>query len=218
MYMSMSERPDTQTEYVSTPRGILTRRGTWFRATEDSIEEFAGDLLEREPLSILIERAERWLIAHKNVTLWIFVIVLVLLKPYWVTGVVAGATFVLARLVAPSLGGHFGGRVLKVMEFVPVQFLLYLGLLSIVAAGGDVTRLAVGLVGFMVLRWNVIDLVLRRPLGQIHDSLYSLPRPDQMLRAVIIKSAMRNRIPLPGLQEIERSVLRALGRRDQDGN
>ena len=36
--------------YIDTPKGIFTSNGTWFRVTEDSLKEYAGELLEHESL------------------------------------------------------------------------------------------------------------------------------------------------------------------------
>ena len=66
----------------------------------------------------------------------------------------------------------------------------------------------VGLVGFVLLRWQLLRLLLERPLAGLLRRLYPLGVNDQMLRAVLLKSALRHGISLPAIEEMEDRLIR----------
>lgn len=193
--------------FVDTPRGIFTARGTWYRARLEDLREFAGAVLDREGPEALLERADRWLDAPRVFGLW-GVLAFLLAFPALVAALLAVVWVALIRLAAPSGGGVMLGRVLRVMALVPLQFVGYAGVLSWFAIAGDEARVIVGLVGFVLLRWEILRMVFDRVLVGVLRRLYPLGEPDQTLRAVLIKSALRHGIDLPAIGEMEERLLR----------
>ena len=61
-----------------------------------------------------------------------------------------------------------------------------------------------GLGWFILIRWGLLDLLLRPLIEWMTRRMYPLPMPDQMLRAVIHSEAIRLGIPLEGFPSIAR--------------
>lgn len=198
--------------YLDTPRGIFSAGGYWFRTTEALLREYATPVLEREPLDRLIEKAEQWLRSPATLTIWTLPVWL------WSFGIVpavlmAFGGYVLLAVWGPLLVSHRVSSVLRILGYVALQAVWYVVVLSYFALSGRLDLMAAGLVGFVVLRWSLVDLALRPVLDYVHRQLYTMPYPDQLLKSLIVRAALKYRIPLPEVEEIERSILNQIHRK-----
>jgi hypothetical protein len=98
-------------------------------------------------------------------------------------------------------------RVADWLDIAVVQGLFYVFVLSALAAQGRYTALAVGLVGFVLLRWGLIERALQPLVQPLVDALYALPLPDQILRAFIVRMALNRRLSLPQLDAMQQDIL-----------
>jgi hypothetical protein len=98
--------------------------------------------------------------------------------------------------------------VLRVLEKPLVQAALYIAVLSYLGAQGSVGAVGVGLAGFVLMRWRVLPLALRPVLKLLRRPLYTLPPPDQVLRAFVLRAALRHDIDLPQLEQLKRDLRR----------
>jgi hypothetical protein len=98
------------------------------------------------------------------------------------------------------------------MEHVVFQMGLYVAVLGWLASWPDFEKVTLGLVWFVALRWKVIDLVTKPIVKPLWSQWYSLSLPDQMLRAVIVSSALRFRVSLPDLDRMEERMLKAFNK------
>jgi hypothetical protein len=98
-------------------------------------------------------------------------------------------------------------RVADWLDIPVVQGLYYVFVLSALAAQGRYTALAIGLVGFILLRWGLIERALKPLMQPLLRALYTLPLPDQILRALIIRMALNRRQSLPQLDAMQQDIL-----------
>ncbi len=191
--------------YVDGPAGLVTEAGTRFRTTEALLRDFAGPVFEIEPLDRLVRRADVWLRAPATLALWVLPASLLVAAP-WLAALVALGTYFLGAMLAPAAPGRPLAAALAVLEKPLVQAPAYLVVLTWLGWGGEVAAVVVGLAGFVGFRLGLVPALLRPLTEAIHDRLYPLPAPDQTLRAVIVRSALRHGVALPELQRLERSA------------
>jgi hypothetical protein len=106
------------------------------------------------------------------------------------------------------------GRVFEWLGWAPVQIVFYVIVLSKFGADDDYVALVAGLSWFIVIRWGLLDLVLRPIISLASRRMYPLPPPDQMLRAAIFSEAIRLGIPLDGFP----SIAKWLESDEEEGN
>lgn len=194
--------------YLDTPTGIVTTTGTRFRTTEGLLHEFAGPVFEYEALERLIRYTEAWL--RGGVTLAVYVLLLgVLWLPAWLAGVLAVAAYGVWEAVAPSAPSVAGARLLQVVEHPLVQGIPYVIVLSLLGMAGRLDAVVVGLLGFVGFRLGAIQALLRPVLDPLRARLFPLPVPDQVLRAFIVRAALRHGVTLPELKHLEQSAREA---------
>lgn len=198
---------DDHPAYLDTPGGLITASGVHFHTTRALLEQYAGPVLEVVGLDTLVDRAEVWLRSGQTLALWSLALLLLVLPPLgaalaaltlylgWET---LGPSFVSQRLVA----------VLRVLEKPLVQAALYVAVLSYLGSQGSVAAVGIGLAGFVLMRWRVIPLALRPILKLLRRPLYTLPPPDQVLRAFVLRAALRHDIDLPQLERLKRDLRR----------
>lgn len=192
--------------FVDTPRGIFAANGLWFRTTLESLREFAGEVLEKEPVEMLIEKSAVIYRSARSVGLWALIVSLVAAPP-WIAIIVSLLTYVSWSFVRKSVGGHGIFQVLKILENVGVQLVVFAAALIWLAMWPDIAKVVVGLLGFILYRWNIVDMLLK-PLVERSDKIPSVP--DQILKAVIVQSAIKHRISLDYLKKMEESMQRAM--------
>jgi hypothetical protein len=203
-------------QYLDTPAGIVTPSGLRFRTTEALLEAWAGSVFTREPLGALVRRAEVWLRAPATVAL-VALPFLLLAFPPWVAGLAAVGLYVVDTLAFPAAPSRRLGAALAVLERPVVQGLLYVVVLSALGMAGNGGAVVVGLAGFVGFRLGAVQALLRPVLGPLLRRLYPLPVPDQVLRAHVVRAALRHGIRLPELERLERSAQAAVWGRKARG-
>lgn len=198
----MSATPDL---LLDTPHGLVSPHGVHFRTTRALLEEYAGPVFEVVPLAVLVERTEVWLRGGPTVALWALVLLLPLVPAGW-----AALGALLVYLVWETLSPLWASRrlvaVLRVLERPLVQAALYVAILSALGVRGEVVAVGVGLAGFVLMRWRLIPWLLRPVLRALRRPLYTLPVADQVLRAFVLRAALRHGIALPQLERLKRDL------------
>lgn len=193
--------------FLDTPQGIVTASGVRFHTTVALLEAYAGPVLRAVPLPVLIRRAEVWLRSGAAAALWALAGFLLVLPPL---GAAACALTVYLgwETLAPSLASRRGVTAFRVLEHPLVQGVLYVAVLSALGARGEVGAVVVGLVGFVLVRWRLLALALRPVLALLRRPLYTLPVPDQVLRAFVLRAALEHDVPLPQLERLKEELRR----------
>jgi len=204
--MAPSRLQDEDAAYVDTPYGIFTAEGIWFHIREEGLRTYAAALLDDVSLEQLLQRAALWMRSPQIITLWVLPVALWFLPPVAAALLVPGL-FMTWRVLSPSVVSEVAARVADWLDIAVVQGLFYVFVLSALAAQGRYTALAVGLVGFVLLRWGLIERALQPLVQPLVDALYALPLPDQILRAFIVRMALNRRLSLPQLDAMQQDIL-----------
>ncbi len=196
--------------YVSTPQGIFMASGFWFAATEEALRSYAAPVLEHVSLRALLRRAERWLRSPQLLALWALPLLPVVLGP-WAAGGLTLALYVLWSVAGPSLPSRHVARVWGWLDHVVLQGGYYVFVLSMLAAQGRYAAMAVGLAGFVLLRWGLVQWALGPLVRPLQRALYDLPVPDQVLRAFILRAALEHRVEVPQIERMRRRMQQRWG-------
>ena len=195
--------------YVDTPRGIFTASGIWFASREAELENYAGKLLEKISLERLVKEAEIWIRSAQTLTLWLLPVLLMIQKP-----LVSVAISFVFYFCWESFGALMVNRLftpfLRFLDNVAAQAGLYIIVLSMLGMQGQHIAVIAGLVSFILLRWGVLNRLLKNGFEWLRSRFFPLPHPDQILKSLIIRYALYFRIDLPQLAEMERGILQRL--------
>ncbi len=183
----------------------MTANGTIYRSTEKSLREYAPDLLERVPLDKLVADSDLWLRLPMDLSLWILPVGL------WQGGPWLGATsmvsvYLASAVLSPAGVSLYAMPVVRFLDRVTLQALYFIVSLSVLAQNGRLPEMWTGVGGFIVLRWSLMSRAMSPLIEMATGRLYRMPVPDQVLRAVIIKYAIRFGVSIPSLSDIEEDV------------
>lgn len=201
-----------QASYVDTPKGMFTASGVWFLTTEEALRRYAGEVVERVPVEGLVRRAEVWLRSPETLALWATPALLSVLSP--LPAVLAALTvYVGWAVVGPSFTSLAAERAIRVLDQVWLQALYYVVALSLLSGEAGFAPVWAGLALFIVMRWGLAARLAGPLVGPLQRRLYTLPVPDQVLRGFVIRVAMKHRLSLPQLDQIERDIASGMRRR-----
>jgi hypothetical protein len=195
--------------YVDTPYGILTEGGRWYHVTEQNVENYAGAVLNHVSLEQLLRWADTWVDSAKTVVLWGFPPLLWGLPVGWAVGGALGL-FVGWALLSPALPSLIAVRVVTLLDHVLGQSLYYVLTMSIFAVTEMYAAVGVGLGGFVLLRWGVLEWASGYLIRPLRRALYPLPVADQVLRGLIVRVALKHRLSLPQVDDITEDILENL--------
>jgi len=116
------------------------------------------------------------------------------------------ALFAIWRVVSPSAPVRAGIAVLRVLQKPMLQGIYFVVALTLLGWADQTPAVIAGLVGFIALRFGLVEVLLKPVLAPLLARMYPLPVPDQVLRAVIVRAALRYNIPLPELSQLEESA------------
>ncbi len=196
----------SSTPYVDTPYGLLTEGGRWYHVTESDVEEYAGAVLNHVPLAQLLRWADTWVDSARTVTVWALPLMLWGLPVGWAVGG-ALTLFVVWALLSPSLPSLLAVRAVSALDHVLAQALYYVVAMSAVAAAEMYAALGAGLLGFVLLRWGVLEWAAGYVVRPLRRALYPLPVADQVLRGLIVRVALKHRLSLPQVDDITKDIL-----------
>lgn len=204
--MDSSRFQQADTVYVDTPYGIFTAEGVWFHIREEALREYADAVLDEVPIERLLQWAALWMRSPQVIVLWLLPVAL------WFVPPLAAALFAVGffagwKVLSPSIVTEWGVRVVDVLDTVVVQGLYYVFVMSILAAQEQYAAVTVGLLGFVLLRWGLVDRALTPLLRPLLQALYTLPLADQVLRAFVVRTALNRRRSLSHLDAMEQDIL-----------
>lgn len=206
-----ANRAPEHSAYLDTPRGIFSAGGHWFRTTEALLQEYAGPVFGKVPLSYLIQSADRWLDAPRTFALWVLPVQLLAATPP-ASAIAAVLIYAAGFMLGPAMVSRWGASLLGWLEKPGLQVALYTGAMSWLSVEDQFGAVAVGLVGFVLLRWRLVGWALDRGLSPLRNRLYPLPAPDQVLRTLVVRTAIRYGIALPELDRMEARLIESLRR------
>lgn len=200
--------------YVDTPYGMMTADGRWYHIPEADVREYAGAVLDHVSLDRLVQWADAWLDSPRTATLW-------LLPPLlWgmpVGGAVAAAValYVGWALASPAWPGVGAARVASGLSHTLVQGGYYVVALSYLAAIEQYAAVGTGLAAFVLFRWGIVGWAFGGVLRPLRRRLYPLPVTDQVLRALIVRAALKYRVSVPQVDALTSDILENWGARTE---
>lgn len=200
--------------YVNTPYGMVSADGRWYHIPEGAVREYAGPVLDYVSLDTLVGWADAWIASPRTVTLWGLPVLLGVLPPGWAVGA-ALALYGGWMVLSPALPWIGGVRLVSGLSHVGLQALYYALTLSILAGLGQLAAMGVGLVGFVLLRWNIVDRMGGVVRQWVHPRLYPLPVADQVLRALIVRAALKHRVQVSQVEALTTAILENWGDRSE---
>ena len=201
----MFNRRETRSDnvFVELPTGIFTASGVWFHTSEASLREFALEVVELIGLEKLLDDAIVWTRSSDAVAALTFIASLEALGP--VAAVLIGLlSFYFWYTFIPVLVSPMFTPVMRVLGSVAFQGLVYIVVLSLIANAGNPIASIVGLGWFLSLRWGLIAkgvVALSKKIGEAE-----LPKPDAVLRSLIIRYAIGRKITLASTESFENRI------------
>lgn len=190
-------------EFVELPTGIFTSSGIWFHTSEAALRDFGGKVIDIIGVEILLDQATVWARSPDGIAAFVFIASLNFIGPGMAVllGLVAHYTWYtfLPVIVAPSITSS-----MRVLNAVTFQGIVFIVVLSLVASNGHFLAAGVGLVWFMLLRWGLVSsgvLAVSNLIGKP-----SLPKPDSILRSIIIRHALARNITLASTESFENRI------------
>jgi hypothetical protein len=200
--------------YVDTPYGILTEGGRWYHVTKQDIHDYAGAVLDHVSLEQLLRWADTWVDSARTVALWGLPLLLWGLPAGWAVGGTL-TLFVGWALLSPALPSLLAVRAVTMLDHVIAQALYYAVTMSVFAAAEMYGAVGVGLGGFILFRWGVLEWASGYLLRPLQRSLYPLPVADQVLRGLIVRVALKHRLSVPQVDDITQDIIENLN--DHEG-
>ncbi|MFK7844772.1 MAG: hypothetical protein AB8G77_05675 [Rhodothermales bacterium] len=203
---------DKDASFIETPNGIFTAAGSWFHTTVEALKAYAGPVLTHKSIAQLLHFAELWLRSPKTLVLWMTPFLL------WTLGIAPTLlccvlVYFIFSIWGPAMITQTLTPVLNVLDNVLIQAVLYISGMSWFAMNGYFTLMIAGLVIFILMRWGLIAKVLNPWIMKIRQRLYKVPYEDQILKAVIVHAAMKHRVALPELDQMEMFILNRINKK-----
>ncbi len=207
----MTDRPRVA-YWAESATGIMTVEGVTFHTTFADLNAFAPDVIERYGMDALLKMATTWYRLPTTKGL----LVLIALLPFaaiWQSIAVGLAVWFFAAVVSPSTVFVAVMKPLGWLSHPVVQGLLYVLVLSILAAEGDLAAVGVGLAAFVVLRWQLLDRLLGRLVAIFRKPLSPLPAQDAILRNLMVRLALKHGFSVGGTDAMQRRVIEIMNYR-----
>lgn len=212
----MTESKGESASWVELPVGLFTAEGIWFHTSEEDLRSFAPEVIERYGLGTLLQNAASWLALPISLSVLSLGLLLLTASPL-VAAISSIVIYFLLSVVSPStvLIGVF--PVLRLLNHAIFQGLFYVLILSFLAAQGQMIALAVGLMGFILFRWQVVSRLLSSLLQTISSRMSPLEAPDLILRNIMLRSALKHGNNVGELDAMQQRMLEIMHYRKKKG-
>jgi len=190
----------------------VTIEGGRFHTTEADLRGFAPDVVDRYGMDALLKMSAVWYRLPTTKGLMVFIALLPFVA-LWQAVAAALAVWLFASVVSPST------VFLSLMKPVGwgshpvVQGLIYVLILSILAAEGRPGAVAAGLVGFIAFRWQILDRLASGIVAFLRRPLSPLPPQDAILRNLMVRAALRYGYSVGGTDTMQRRIIEIMNYR-----
>lgn len=204
----MIESSFTASDYVETPAGIFTRNGNWYFMNTGLINKLSPELLSLKHLDEIVHDSEIWVRSTDSVSVWTFII-LIQFTPVPMAFLIAIGVLYLWQLGKSALINNPLTTIVKILSseslvlIAAVASISYLGILELYS------DLFLALLFFLVFRFGW--------LRKLFDNFYqnrsgSMTLNDRVMKMVVIKAAISERLEVPGLRAMEQELIDAMTR------
>lgn len=191
--------------------GIVTSGGGWYLAPEEALDAYAGEVLKRVPLAQVLRFTDAWGLLPSS--LGVLSTVGLLFISHWSIALGAGLlVYVMGRLLLPAMVWPSLSSVVRVAVHPIFQLLIAFLALSYLGMQGALFSATAGLATFALYRWDVPGILLNRLLEPFLNRMYPLQVADQILRATLIRLALKHGVELPQIAVLEAQLRKAMNR------
>jgi len=203
---------EKKASWVELPGGIFTSDGLWFHTSEEDLLSFAPDVIHRYGLESLLRKAADWNALPVTMSVLSLGLLLLVSAP-WQAATAAVLILFFLSVVSPSsvLLGLI--PIMKKLNHPIIQGLLFVLILSFLAANSQMVALTVGLVGFVFLRWQIVGRVLSPVIQALRLRLSPLDAPDLILRNILLRAALKHGDEIGELAAMQRRMLEIMNYR-----
>jgi len=206
----MTNRNTANSEFIETPLGILTARGTWFHTTSEQINRFAPGLLKKVPLEKLVRAGEDWVRSPDSLSLLLYLGFVFMLSP-WITLVLALVFHLLwnqnkSAFVSRPLTG-----VLHVLNSDPVLMLAALVVLSWLGISGQYLALGIGVALYFLMKIGLFRKGVDKIYARTGDHRITLN--DRVFKMIIVKYALHHHVPIDEIDRMDEKIRELVIRR-----
>lgn len=178
--------PRSNSLFLETQLGIVTRTGDWFHATSDQIEKFVPGLLDERPLDKLVEEAIAWVRSADSLALTILLVLLLFIHPVLAATIAIAFHFFWYRSKSAFVT-IFLGKVLKFMNKDGYLLMTSLVIISLVGMDGQYLAAGIGLVFFFLMKLGL----LKRLWDKIDEGVdKKLSLNDRVFKMILVKYGM----------------------------
>lgn len=208
----MQRAREDQPYVIDTPRGLFTGGGTWFRVREASLREYAGEVLEQVELETVVQEAEAWLRLPAAAFL-VGTLAALPFVPFWGAPLLGLGVALVIRILLPAISWPSLSFLARTLQNVGVQAGLTFVVTSVLAVADELVAAGVGLTAFILVRWGLVHRLLEMSIAPLSRRLYGLPLPDEVLRSLLHRHAIRTGASLPDLDRLRKDVRQFLSSR-----
>lgn len=198
--------------WAETPTGIVTVEGGHYHTTEADLRAFAPQVLDRYGLDELLAMSTTWYRLPTAMGILTF-IGLLPVSALWYAAAIALAVWLFAAVVSPSTVFFSVVRPVRWISHSVVQGLLYVLVLSILAAEGRLSAVLVGLIVFVVFRWQLLDRIASPAVGILRRPLSPLPAQDAILRNLMVRAALKHGYSVGGTDAMQQRIISIMNHR-----
>lgn len=185
--------------FVETRLGIVTRTGDWFHTTSEHIREYVPGLLKAYSLEMLIKDAQAWVKSADSLALTLLMVLLFLINP-WFAAILTLAFHWTWYNYKSVFVTRFLGKVLRVIN--SDIFLMVTAFLAISVLGlwHRYTAVVIAFVFFFILKLGLLKKGWDR-LAATQKNKLTLN--DRLLKMILIKYAMYENLAPTEVHQME---------------
>lgn len=210
MFAGMTDKKNLPS-WVESPLGIMTVDGRKYHTRLADLESFAPEVVQRYGIDSLLKMAGGWAQLPTAASLFLMLGLLLVAEP-GAAVMLTMATWLFLAVVLPSTVFALLARPVSWLVHPVLQGLLFVGVLSLLAALGNIAGVWVGLVVFIAFRWQLPDRILGRVVSRLRRPLSSLPADDAILRNLMVRLALRHGFDVGGTEQMQQRVLEIMHR------
>jgi hypothetical protein len=204
----MSLLNSTASDYVETPAGIFTKNGNWYFMTSELIRRLSPEVLAHKSLDDIVKDSETWVRSSDSVAVWVF-IVLIQFIPVPLAFITAIGALYVWHLGKSALISKPATVTINILSNESLVLIASVASISYLGINELYSDLFISLLFFLVLRFGW--------LRKLFDTFFQnrskgMTLNDRVMKMVVVKTAITNRLEVPGLRTMEQEIIDAMTR------
>lgn len=172
--------------FLETQLGIVTRTGDWFHTNRKHIKEFVPGLLKERTLQQLVEEAIAWVRSADSLALTLLLGLLFVIHPVFAAVIAIAFHFFWYRTKSSFVTVYLG-KLLKLLNTDGYLLVSSLVVLSFMGMDGRYLSVGIGLLFFFLMKLGLLKMLWDK-LEQ--DDPEGLSLNDRVFKMILVKYAM----------------------------